>query len=92
MTDYERELLVCLIEECAEIQKDACKALRFGIDDHPVDRTESNRETIAGELGDLLCVLDLLVENGTLNPDHIDAGMQAKRAKLAQYLKHKPAA
>jgi hypothetical protein len=90
MSDYERELLVCLVEECAEIQKDACKGLRFGLDDHHPELTETNRTLIARELGDLLCVLDLLVENGTLHPDEIDAGMQAKRLKLAQYLKHKP--
>ena len=91
MTDYERELLVCLVEECAEIQKDACKAMRFGLDDRYPDRAETNRMTMAQELGDLLCVLDLLVEAGTIDPNLIDAGMAAKRLKLAKYLKHRPA-
>ena len=89
-SDYIRELLVCLTEECAEVQKDACKALRFGLDDHHPDHADTNRMLIARELGDVLCVLDLLVEAGVIDTALVEQAMKAKRVKLAKFMRYKP--
>ena len=52
-------LLACLMEECAEIQKVAAKALRFGLDDHaPGEPMVPNSESIANECTDLLVYID----------------------------------
>lgn len=57
-------LLVCLIEECAEIQQAASKALRFGLaDGHPGSDT-TNSQDIAREITDLGAVIDLCREYG----------------------------
>jgi len=59
MTEIEH-LLICLSEECAEIQKAISKALRFGLDDgYPGGKT-TNLEDIIKELNDLEGVLQLL--------------------------------
>lgn len=89
-SEYVRELLVCLTEECAEVQKDACKSLRFGLDDHHPDHPDTNRMLLARELGDVLCLLDLLVEAGVVDPALVEQAMTAKRQKISHFLRHSP--
>jgi len=80
-------LLVCLIEECAEVQKAATKALRFGFDDHPpdADRTSSNAEDIAAELDDLQAVAEMLVENGSTRGPY-ETNVQQKKLRVLRFL------
>lgn len=49
-TEY---LLICLMEECAEVQKIAAKSLRFGLANHHPDGIETNREALERELKDV---------------------------------------
>lgn len=53
-------LLVCLIEECAEVIQRACKAIRFGFDEIQPGQSLNNIERISGEMDDLLGVVRLL--------------------------------
>jgi hypothetical protein len=48
-------LLVCLMEECAEVQQIAAKCLRFGLDNyHPSDEAKTpNYQELRRELNDL---------------------------------------
>jgi len=50
------------MEECAEIQKAAAKALRFGLDDHAPNSSSTNAEDIAIEIIDLIAVVEMLEE------------------------------
>jgi hypothetical protein len=52
-------LLVCLAEEAADIQKAACKAIRFGLDNHHPDRKTTNKDDLIKEVMDLqaLCLM-----------------------------------
>lgn len=50
-------LLTILIEECSEVQKVACKALRFGLDDTNPATKNSNRAELAHEINDLLAII-----------------------------------
>lgn len=52
-------LLVCLIEECAEVIQRACKAIRFGLTDVEPGQPLSNRERVETELVDLQAVIQL---------------------------------
>lgn len=61
MTEIEH-LLICLSEECAEIQKAISKALRFGLDDGYPGGATTNFQDITKELNDLEGVLQLLSE------------------------------
>ncbi len=80
-------LLTCLAEECAEVQKAVSKALRFGVDNHHPDSTESNSHEIARELIDILAVTEELRRYGII--PHIGestAMYQAKRRKLNNHM------
>ena len=59
----EEHLLVCLSEECAEVQQAVSKALRFGLDDCRPRSNISNLEDIAKEVNHVHAVVELLIEN-----------------------------
>lgn len=73
MTEQEH-LLVCLMEECSEVQKACAKALRFGLDDTYRSDHEMNlpkwdltpRQEVRHELNDLNGVVALLRNHGVL--------------------------
>lgn len=50
-------LLTILIEECSEVQKVACKALRFGLDDTNPATKNTNWAELAHEINDLLAII-----------------------------------
>jgi len=89
-TTYERELLTCLIEECAEVQKACTKILRFGIANNNPDTGVINGEDLEKELGDIQVLLELLIEAGLVEPAQIDKRKPIKRKKLEQYLQSLP--
>jgi NTP pyrophosphatase (non-canonical NTP hydrolase) len=53
-------LMVCLMEECAEVSQRASKALRFGRHEVQPGQDQTNVERLVGELNDLLAVLGML--------------------------------
>ena len=71
-TEY---VLVCLMEECAEVQHAAAKALRFGL---PL-----NREQLQREILDVQAIVELLQESGILAiaPD-AEGHLRAKKKKV----------
>ena len=84
----EEYLLICLAEECAEVQQRICKALRFGlleVQQSNPEETRDNRQRIAYELGDLLTVVSML--KGT-HPEYFLSGVTSskKADKLLKYM------
>lgn len=63
-------LLVCLTEECAEVQQRATKALRFGLTESqpnaPDGKHLMNSQRLADEIEDLEIIIELLRENGVI--------------------------
>lgn len=53
-------LMTCLMEEVAEVAKAMSKAKRFGLEDHPPEKSLTNREMIALEIGDVMGVLQII--------------------------------
>ena len=78
-TDY---LLTVMAEECAEVQKVACKALRFGLDDINPATKKTNLEELQHEVNDLLAVLRLL---DIKNDEDVQ---QQKVAKLVYWMRY----
>ncbi|MBL4730757.1 MAG: hypothetical protein JKY28_05265 [Sulfurimonas sp.] len=63
----EQYLLVCLSEECAEVQQAISKSLRFGLDNfHPISK-KTNHIDICNELNDVIAVVTLLIREGLLD-------------------------
>ena len=65
MNDAQREVLLITQEECAEVTQAISKVFRFGIDGSYNERT--NIERLTEELGDLHCMIELMVESGLIN-------------------------
>lgn len=60
--NYYENMMVVANEECAEVQKEISKALRFGIDNHHPDEPNiTNGERILKEFHQLRAVMDMLV-------------------------------
>lgn len=79
-------LLVILMEECAEIQKEASKALRFGLDDHHPDY-ESNRKRLANEMADFMGIVEMLQDENDLELIDYEK-VNAKKIKVEKYLEY----
>ena len=73
--DEKEELLVIFMEECAEASVEASKVIRFGRNDEEVG-------SLAREVGDLMCMINLLEEYGLINRNQINQYALAKREKL----------
>jgi NTP pyrophosphatase (non-canonical NTP hydrolase) len=77
-----KEILCIAQEECAEVSQCISKIFRFGIDaKHPKTQI-SNKEHLEEELGDLLCMIDILVEKCIISDSSLNAARQSKRDKL----------
>ena len=60
---HEENLMVIALEECAEVQQEISKALRFGVENHhPDEPFITNGERILKEFHQLRAVIDMLVE------------------------------
>jgi hypothetical protein len=77
------------MEECAEIQKVAAKALRFGLDKRRTEQSlNNNAENLALEYADLCAVMQMLEENEpkAISLSVLPAHIQKKRQKVEEYL------
>ena len=79
------EVMDILQEECAEVIQIVSKIRRFGIDEIHLKRGMSNREMLCEEVGDVLCMIELLRELEIINDAGIQSAVQNKRKKLEQW-------
>ena len=79
-TESDQEILLITQEECAEVTQAISKVFRFGMDDEYNGVT--NREHLEEELGDLLCMIDIMIEKCIISDSNVNAARKAKREKL----------
>ena len=70
MLSREQHLLVCLSEECAEVQKEISKILRFGMSDKHIsslagNTLEPNSARLSQEIVDVQALIRMLIKEGT---------------------------
>ncbi|MBP2966692.1 hypothetical protein J8385_19150 [Acinetobacter baumannii] len=94
--NLESYLLVCLMEECAEIQQAVAKSIRFGLDDHhPSRKDQTNQEELLEEFYQCVAVVEMLQEKNSLHKlseteiDYIKKNKKEKVIKYMQYSKDK---
>ena len=83
MDDKVKEILLITQEECAEVTQAISKVFRFGLNERwpePIDPT--NKERLEEEAGDLLCMIDIMVENGIISDENLNKARTSKRQKL----------
>jgi len=73
------ELLTVFMEECAEAIVEASKLIRFGSE----TLTEVHKMEV--EVGDLMCMVDLLEQYGIIDIDQVATHVTAKREKLKKW-------
>ncbi len=84
MNDKIQETLVITQEECAEVIQEISKCFRFGIDELHKSGVP-HRQKLTEEIGDLMCMIDLLVEQGVVDGEEVINAISAKREKLKIY-------
>jgi len=85
MDDKVKEVLLITQEECAEVTQAISKVFRFGFDDcwpRGEDWVPTNKERLEEEVGDLLCMIDIMVENGIISDENLNKARIRKREKL----------
>jgi|SRR5882672_6554960 len=88
LTDYEREALVILMEECAEVIQAASKLIRFGKENRP-DNGISNTETLSLEAGDLRYMLTVIRDLELTDEETEIKGQQRKHDRIRWYMQSK---
>jgi NTP pyrophosphatase (non-canonical NTP hydrolase) len=83
MQNSHKEVLLIAQEECAEVTQAISKVFRFGIDGSHNERT--NRERLTEELGDLHCMIELIVESGLIDRSELLNASGQKRKKLIKW-------
>lgn len=83
MDKVTEEILLITQEECAEVTQAISKVFRFGIDaEH---KGVTNLEHLEEEVGDLLCMIDLLVERNIVRYGKVKNAQRKKLEKLKQW-------
>jgi NTP pyrophosphatase (non-canonical NTP hydrolase) len=87
MTDEEkvRTLMSITQEECAEVIQAISKVFRFGVDMRYPENGPTNRERLEEEIGDLLCMISLMVAKGYVNESNILDAEERKLDKLRKW-------
>ena len=75
---WKQQLLSITMEECGELTQVCSKILRFGFD-------QEKKEDLIKEAGDVLCMIDLMVEFGWITQEQLDNRVPIKRNKLKIY-------
>lgn len=83
MTEAQKQILLITQEECAEVTQAISKVFRFGFDSEYNGQT--NHQRLTEEVGDLLCMIDLMIETNLLNKDAVVNASSQKRNKLQEW-------
>jgi NTP pyrophosphatase (non-canonical NTP hydrolase) len=86
VTNKEIEALVIMQEECTEVAQVISKIFRFGLDEAYANRT--NRRRLEEEIGDLLCMIEILEEQELIDMRLVQEAKSAKRVKLEKWTTH----
>lgn len=85
MKEQEREVMNILSEECAEVIQAISKCHRFGLDNYKPGKPKTNREHLEEEIGDLLAMVDILLEMDVVDEIVLQQAKLAKIEKLKKW-------
>lgn len=73
------------MEECSEVTQAVSKCLRFGLQQQKPGDNRTNLQHLEEECGDLLCMIQLLIDSGLLSQHGTEAAKAQKLQKLARW-------
>ena len=74
--DNDDELMVITMEECGELIQACSKAMRT---------REYSSQQLTEEVGDVMCMVGLLMQYGLIDEEEVEARVNVKLAKLAKW-------
>ena len=74
--DTDDELMVITMEECGELIQACSKAMRT---------REYSSQQLTEEVGDVMCMVGLLMQYGLIDEEEVEERVNVKRAKLAKW-------
>lgn len=80
-----QETLDILQEECGEVIVEVSKCRRFGLDSLHYKTGIKHSTMLANEVADVLALVDILFEQGILDPVMLDIAKDAKKEKLKKW-------
>jgi len=83
MNNVENEIMLICQEECAEVTQAISKVFRFGMD--ATHNGATNRDRLTEEVGDLLCMIELMIERKILDAESVGKAGLKKREKLLKW-------
>lgn len=87
MNETVSETMDILQEECAEVIQAVSKCRRFGLNNIKPGKDRTNLACLEEEVGDLLAMVDILVEKNILSLDKLKEANKAKKEKLKKWSK-----
>jgi NTP pyrophosphatase (non-canonical NTP hydrolase) len=85
MNKSTQETLDILQEECGEVIVEVSKCRRFGLDSTHYKTGIKHYKMLEMEIGDVLAMVDILLDQGVLSRSGLDQAIQAKKEKLKQW-------
>ena len=82
MDSKTKEILDITQEECAEVVVAVSKISRFGLDNYKPGKPLTNRQHLEEEVGDLLAMVDLMLEHDIIDNNSVELARVAKKEKL----------
>jgi NTP pyrophosphatase (non-canonical NTP hydrolase) len=83
LNEQHKEIMLIAQEECAEVTQAISKVFRFGIEGEHNGAT--NRERLEEEVGDLLCMIEMMIEAGIIDGNTVAQAGVNKKQKLAKW-------
>lgn len=77
-----KEVFCIAQEECAEVTQAISKIFRFGFESMNPHTNKSNKQSLEEEVGDLLAMVDIMVEKCIISDSSVNEARKAKREKL----------
>jgi NTP pyrophosphatase (non-canonical NTP hydrolase) len=81
----EHEIMSIFQEESAEVIQAISKIFRFGYDSKHPDSNQTNREHLAEEIGDLIAMVQLAIENEIVDWRDVEIAKDNKFKKLQKW-------
>ena len=85
MNETVQEILDILQEECGEVIVEVSKCRRFGLDSVHYKTGELHQAMLEQELGDVLAMIRLLIEQGVISVEALEAAGERKLEKLRKW-------
>ena len=90
MNANSNEIMLIAQEECAEVTQAISKVFRFGIEG--VHNGATNKQRLEEEVGDLLCMIEMMIEHKIIDGQAVAQAGIKKKEKLAKWSNIKAAA